>query len=156
MSLNNHRLIYLVILVVIICFGLYSKRITGRITEIIDLKDVMWSMAVYFIFRLLLIDWSTIKIALIGLIFSYLIEVSQLYHSDWIDSLRRTSLGELTLGSTFLWSDLLAYSFGIVIGLIIDYFLIYYLSSKRIPWIHNRWNVIQAHRCLHIKHKIFC
>jgi len=138
MSRNTHRLIYLIILVVIICFGLYSKGITGIITEIIDLKDVMWSMAVYFIFRLLLIDWSIIKIALIGLIFSYLIEVSQIYHSEWLDSLRRTFLGELTLGSAFVWGDLLAYTCGVVIGLIIDYILISFLSSKKSPRIQNR------------------
>lgn len=138
MNRNSHRLIYLIILVIIICLGLYTKRITGRITEIIDLKDIIWSMAVYFIFRLLLIDWSIIKIALIGLIFSYLVEVSQLYHSEWLDSLRRTFLGELTLGSTFVLRDLLAYACGIGLGLVVDYILSSFLLSKRSIRNHKR------------------
>ena len=49
-----------------------------------------------------------------------IIEISQLYHAPWIDSIRATTLGGLILGFGFLWSDLICYTVGIVIGAIID------------------------------------
>ena len=51
---------------------------------------------------------------------SYSIEISQLYHAPWIDAIRNTILGGLILGFGFLWSDLVCYTIGIIIGIIID------------------------------------
>jgi glycopeptide antibiotics resistance protein len=124
------RLIYLLILFIIICIGLYSKRITGVITEVIDLKDVVWATMVYFLFRIVFINWSKIKVAAIGILFSCVVEISQLYHDDWIDKLRGTFLGGIILGSEFVWTDLLAYLCGIAFGIIIDYFVESCLSSR--------------------------
>ena len=72
----------------------------------------------YFLFYLT--KKSTIFILVISIIFSYGIEISQLYHAPWIDSIRATTLGGLILGFGFLWSDLICYTVGIVIGAIID------------------------------------
>jgi glycopeptide antibiotics resistance protein len=130
MNRMTKRSIYLLVLFVIICIGLYSKRMTGIITEIIDFKDVVWAMMVYFLFRIVFIDWSIKKIAVIGILFSFMVEVSQLYHADWIDKLRETYLGELILGSGFVWSDLLAYLCGIGFGIIIDYLIESYLINR--------------------------
>jgi uncharacterized protein YebE (UPF0316 family) len=73
-------------------------------------------IAVGFIFK----DKKTSYVAFLGICFCYLIEISQLYHAFWIDSIRRTTLGGLVLGYGFLWSDLLAYAIGIGVGIIID------------------------------------
>ena len=54
--------------------------------------------------------------AAISLALAFLVEVSQLYHAPWIDSLRQTTLGGLVLGFGFLWTDLVCYSVGIVTG----------------------------------------
>jgi glycopeptide antibiotics resistance protein len=93
---------------------------TGIITEIIDFKDIFWAMMIYILFRILFINWSVKKVAVIGVLFSIIVEVSQLYHDDWIDKIRRTFLGELMLGSDFVWTDLLAYLCGVGFGIIID------------------------------------
>jgi Protein of unknown function (DUF2809) len=49
------------------------------------------------------------------------VEVGQLYHAPWIDSIRRTTLGRPILGFDFVWSDLACYALGdgpgILIGL---------------------------------------
>jgi len=123
MNRMTKRLIYLLILFIIISIGLYSKRMTGKITEIIDLKDVVWAMMVYFLFRIVFINWSIKKVAAVGMLFSIVVEVSQLYHDDWIDKLRSTFLGGIILGSGFVWSDLSAYLCGVVFGITIDYFI---------------------------------
>jgi hypothetical protein len=130
MNRLTRRLIYLFILVVIICIGLYSRRMTGTITEIIDVKDVFWSVMVYFLFRIVFLEWSIKKVAVAGILLSFIIEVSQLYHDNWIDQLRRTFLGEMILGSQFVWGDLGAYLIGIGIGIVIDYFVESYFERR--------------------------
>lgn len=56
----------------------------------------------------------------LALVFSYLIEISQLYHAPWIDAIRATALGGLVLGFCFLWSDILCYTVGVLLGIIVD------------------------------------
>ena len=58
--------------------------------------------------------------ALLSLSFSILIEVSQLYHAPWIDSIRRTTMGGLVLGFGFVWSDLACYAVGVGLGVVIE------------------------------------
>lgn len=54
--------------------------------------------------------------AAISLAVAFLVEISQLYHAPWIDSIRQTTLGGLVLGFGFLWTDLVCYSVGIATG----------------------------------------
>lgn len=63
---------------------------------------------------------ETKELAVISLLFCYGIEMSQLYHAPWIDSIRATTLGGLVLGYGFLWSDLIAYTIGVGIGLFLE------------------------------------
>lgn len=65
---------------------------------------------------------------LISLLFCYFIEVSQLYQASWINNLRNTTIGGLILGHGFLWSDILAYTFGVTIATIFE--LLKYKSSS--------------------------
>ncbi len=63
---------------------------------------------------------STIKIALLAIIFSFAIEFSQLYQAEWINMIRSTRLGGLILGFGFLWTDLVCYIVGVGIEVMID------------------------------------
>ena len=71
------RLVYLAILIIIIILGLYSKDLEGRITEMIDVKDVIWAMMVYFLFRIVFPGGGFIKIIILSALFSLFIEISQ-------------------------------------------------------------------------------
>ncbi|WP_373330910.1 ribosomal maturation YjgA family protein [Salmonirosea aquatica] len=51
----------------------------------------------------------------------YCIELSQLYQADWINTLRSTRLGGLVLGFGFLWSDLVCYFVGTLLGVGLEY-----------------------------------
>ena len=55
-------------------------------------------------------------IALHALVFSISIELSQLYHASWIDTLRYTRIGGLVLRYVFMWSDIVCYVLGITLG----------------------------------------
>ncbi len=59
--------------------------------------------------------------ASISLALAFLVEISQLYHAPWIDSIRQTTLGGLVLGFGFLWTDLVCYSVGIGTGALTEW-----------------------------------
>ncbi len=120
MSPTPKRLTSFIILIIIIILGLYSRSISGNFTKIIDLKDLLWAMMVYFLFRIVFIEWPIKRVAVSTLLFSIVIEVSQLYHSQWIDKLRETFLGGIILGTSFVWSDFIAYSVGIGLCILLE------------------------------------
>ncbi len=82
--------------------------------------DTLWALAAFLGFGLILRRQSTWRVALFAMTFSILIEVSQLYHAPWLDSIRHTILGGLILGFGFLWSDLACYAVGVGLGVAIE------------------------------------
>ena len=119
--MRRNRLLYLLLTIIVMILGLLSRKIEG-LPEIISLYsgDILWALMVFLLFAFLFNKKSTIFIISWAIIFSYSIEISQLYHAPWIDSIRNTTLGGLILGFGFLWSDLVCYTIGIIIGIIID------------------------------------
>jgi len=111
------RIIFALLICVTIILGLVSRQITGIPLFI---GDILWATMVYFIMRFLFIKKSLNISVIASLLFSYTIEFSQLYKAPWINNLRHTLFGRLVLGDTFLWSDLLCYTVGIGIGVLID------------------------------------
>lgn len=86
---------------------------------------------IFYIMRFFFIHKSLKGVFLISLLFCYFIEVSQLYQAGWINNLRNTTIGGLILGHGFLWSDILAYTFGVTIAAIFE-LLKHKLSSSKI------------------------
>ena len=82
--------------------------------------DTLWALAAFLGFGLILPRTSTRTVALLAMAFSVLIELSQLYHAPWLDSIRHTTLGGLILGFGFLWSDLACYAAGVGLGVILE------------------------------------
>jgi hypothetical protein len=66
---------------------------------------------------------SILITAFFSVMFSFGIEISQLYQSDWLNSFRNTLIGGLILGRGFLLIDLLRYSLGILISIVIELFI---------------------------------
>lgn len=119
--MKRSRLLYLILTIIVMILGLLSRKISG-LPKIIELYsgDILWALMVFLIIAFIFNKKSTIFIISWAIIFSYSIEISQLYHAPWIDSIRNTTLGALVLGFGFLWSDLFCYTVGIIIGAIID------------------------------------
>jgi hypothetical protein len=78
--------------------------------------DTLWALALFLFLGLLFPKQRTTAVALLAVAVAFGVEFSQLYHAPWIDHLRATRLGGLLLGFGFLWSDLLCYSTGILLG----------------------------------------
>ena len=119
--MKRSRLLYLILTIIVMILGLLSRKISG-LPKIIELYsgDILWALMVFLLFAFLFNKKSTIFIISWAIICSYSIEISQLYHAPWIDAIRNTVLGGLILGFGFLWSDLVCYTIGIIIGIIID------------------------------------
>jgi hypothetical protein len=110
-------------LIALVCLlGISSRRYAHVLPGFIAAYsgDTLWALAVYLGTGLVLPRASTRTIALLAMIFSVAIELSQLYHAPWIDSIRQTTLGGLILGFGFLWSDLSCYAVGVGLGVMID------------------------------------
>jgi glycopeptide antibiotics resistance protein len=123
--MNRNRLLYLALIVLTVLAGLASRHFSSSLPRWITLYlgDALWALMVFFGFAFLFKRKSTLWIAAATLLFSFAIEISQLYHAPWIDSIRHTRIGGLILGFGFLWSDLVFYTAGIVLGVVVDKFL---------------------------------
>lgn len=115
----------------VIALGLASRKYAVLLPAIIGeyAGDTLYALMAYCGIGLLKPDYTILKVAALALIYSYLIEISQLYHAPWLDSLRHIKLGGLILGYTFLWSDIICYTIGVIIGLVLE--LIFYSSIKK-------------------------
>lgn len=122
MIYKRNRLLYGVMIIIVIILGLYSRKMTAIIPNFLNtyLGDALWALMIFIAFGFIFITMDTRIVGLIGLSFCYLIELSQLFHANWIDTIRKTTLGGLILGYGFLWSDLVAYAIGIGVGIVIE------------------------------------
>ncbi len=82
--------------------------------------DTLWATTAFLVVGMALPAWGMLRVAALAFALSCVVEVSQLYHAPWIDALRNTTVGGLLLGYEFLWSDLLCYFAGVLIGMALD------------------------------------
>lgn len=75
---------------------------------------------IYLLVRIVFIHKKTSLITTLALLFCYAVEVLQLYQGNWMIELRKTLFGRYVLGQGFLWTDLVAYTFGILTTFIIE------------------------------------
>lgn len=122
MAYKRNRLLYAGMIIIVIILGLCSRKIANVMPDFLNiyLGDALWALMIFISFGFIFREMETKTVALIGISFCYLIELSQLYHANWIDNIRNTTLGGLVLGCVFSWSDLLAYAIGIGAGVTID------------------------------------
>lgn len=106
----------------VILIGLASRRYPWTYPALLaDYPgDAFWAMAAYLGIVLVRPAIPVRNASMIALAISFAVEFSQLYHDDWIDSIRATTFGRLVLGSGFDPLDLLAYVAGVVIVMIVD------------------------------------
>ena len=116
--MQRNRLVYSALIVLTLLSGLASRQFQDYLPTFLATYagDTLWALLVFLLTGFLLPKKSIFFNALVALIFSFGIEISQLYHAPWIDAIRQTRLGGLILGFGFLWSDLLCYTAGIGIG----------------------------------------
>ncbi len=112
---RRNRLLQLVLIVVVSILGIGSRRYGDHLPGFIAdyAGDTLWAVAAFLAIGLVLPRASTWVVAGLALLVSVAVELSQLYHAPWIDSIRSTTAGSLLLGFGFLWSDLACYAVGV-------------------------------------------
>jgi hypothetical protein len=101
--------------------------------------DTLWALAAFLGTGLVLPRASSRTIALQAMSFSVAVELSQLYHGPWIDSIRQITLGGLILGFGFVWSDPACYPVGVGLGIMID------IGAKALKERQHRTSTEPAH-----------
>ncbi|MBB3056666.1 ribosomal maturation YjgA family protein [Mucilaginibacter gotjawali] len=125
--MTKTRLTWFILIIVTIILGLLSRHIAGIPLFI---GDILWATMIYFGFRFLFITRSVKFIVIASLLFCYAIEFSQLYQAPWINNIRHTVIGGLVLGEVFLWGDLLSYTIGVAIGVLVQKYMIKYPDNS--------------------------
>ncbi|MCK5727734.1 MAG: DUF2809 domain-containing protein [Methylococcales bacterium] len=112
---------YLPLLMILIAMGLASRTISNQLPNwyVMYAGDFLWAMLIFFMYCLVF-NLKAKKAFIISIITVYLIEISQLFHPQWLDYLRSIKLFSLILGFAFLWSDIVAYTFGLFFAVIVD------------------------------------
>jgi hypothetical protein len=133
MKLRRRKPLVQIILIALVCLlGIGSRRYAHVLPEFIAafVGDTLWALAAYLGIGLIIPRASTWTVACLAMAFSVAIELSQLYHAHWIDSIRHTTLGGLILGFGFLWSDLACYAVGVGIGVIVEWIALIARKSR--------------------------
>lgn len=125
MNTKRNRVVYALFTIVVIILGLSSRKFAFALPHLLNdyLGDALWALMIFTGFGFLFPKTETKKLAFISLMFCYGIEASQLYHAEWIDSIRATTLGGHVLGYGFLWSDVVAYTIGVGVGILCEFML---------------------------------
>jgi len=116
----RHRLHYAGLIFFTIIIGLFARTKYVPAFLYLWLGDALYAVLIFFVLGFFYNKKSVLWVALSALLTCYLIEITQLYQADWLNLLRETKLGSLTLGHGFLWSDLLAYAVGVLMGIAIE------------------------------------
>ncbi|MEL6135021.1 MAG: DUF2809 domain-containing protein [Bacteroidota bacterium] len=130
---DRRRQLYTALIIGIIPIGLYSRiwyrsvedQCTGGVLCVWGeyAPDALYALMFYWLARWVWVNRSFGWSAMLALAFCYGIEVLQFYHAPWIDAIRATPLGGLILGFSFLWSDIVCYSLGVGVGVVVDVLL---------------------------------
>ncbi|MCJ8164628.1 DUF2809 domain-containing protein [Pontibacter sp. E15-1] len=101
----------MLLLLLIIAAGLLSRKIAG-----IPLMagDVLYAVMMYVLVSFFCAG-SIVNVAMMSICICFAIEISQLWRAPWLLALRQTTLGKLVLGQGFVWSDLAAYTLGVLL-----------------------------------------
>lgn len=84
------------------------------------LGDALWATMIYWIVGVIGPTIARPRRAIIAVLVCWGVELSQLYHPPWLDGLRRTTLGSLTLGTGFDARDFAAYAMGVAAAFILE------------------------------------
>jgi len=121
-SARRRRAVYACLIPVVALVALGTRRFPEHLPRLVAQYggDTLWALAAFLLLGIAFPSLGTMAVAAVTFAVSCLVEVSQLYHAPWIDSVRATTVGGLVLGFEFLWSDLACYLTGVVLGALLE------------------------------------
>lgn len=125
--MKKARTYYFLTFLGIIALGILSRKIAFIPLWI---GDFLYAVMIYFLVRIFLPFKKAFSIFLLSLFICYCIEFLQLYQAEWMIELRKTLFGRYVLGQGFLWSDILAYTFGASFAFILEKSILNVFNQK--------------------------
>jgi hypothetical protein len=133
--LVRNRLLYILAVAILVVVSLPTRSSAAQympLFVVLYVGDTLWAMAIFLTFGVAFPKWRTRDLALFVLAGCWAVEFSQSYHTEWLDAIRRTTVGGLILGHGFLWSDVICYAIGVGLGVLLE-LAIWSLLSRRTP-----------------------
>ncbi len=81
--------------------------------------DILSATCIYFGVAFVAIRRSTVQRCLLAYLICVLLELQQLLRWTWLVRAREETPLDILLGHGFLWSDIVSYAFGVVLGAIV-------------------------------------
>jgi hypothetical protein len=122
MKIQKHLILAIIVLLIIIPLGLFSKIYSGTGHEWVNNKlggvfyEIFWCL----IFFIILPKSKPIKIVIGVFVVTCILEFMQLWENEFLVMIRSNFIGRTIIGSSFTWSDFFHYS----IGSLLAYFLL--------------------------------
>ncbi len=116
------RLFYLFLTLTTIAIALFLRKMWLYLPFFINIwiGDYLWAAMLFWASMVFFLNFDRRKVTLALIVFCWFVEASQAFHTPWLDSFRDTTLGGLLLGHGFLWSDIVAYTAGVVSAYFVD------------------------------------
>lgn len=121
-SSARRRALFALLAALVVPVGLATRRHPQLFPEFVATYagDVLWAVVAYLLVGVLAPAASIRTRATIALASAFMIEFSQLWHPEWLDAIRGTTLGHLALGIGFEWSDLPCYTIGVLAAALLE------------------------------------
>ncbi|MCT4590369.1 MAG: DUF2809 domain-containing protein [Carboxylicivirga sp.] len=131
--MSRNRILYFLLVITTIIVGLASRKFAYLLPDFINLGlgDALWALMMYGIIGFIVPRLSIRNLAIATLVICFVVELSQLWQADWLNAIRNNRFGALVLGRGFLWSDLIAYSLGVGMGVLLEYFCLKSLLQNK-------------------------
>lgn len=109
------------IALVIVTLGLATRPLK-HYSEFLGsaLGDALYAALIYILIGMALPRLRPSLVLITATLITWMVEVSQLWHTAWFDAVRRTTLGTLALGGTFSFGDLGWYLLGTVTAALVE------------------------------------
>ncbi len=119
---HRKRTWYLLAFIVTIALGLASRRFPHILPSALGKYpgDALWAIMVFFGMGAIFNKVPSFELGCGALAFSFGIEALKLCQAPWLVSLRHTTPGHLVFGHVFAWQNLVAYTVGILLGLLVE------------------------------------
>ena len=121
--MQKHKpiIIAIVLLIIIIPIGFYSKLYTGLGNEWVNNKlggvfyEIFWCLVLYIIFPKV----KPFKIGIWVFLITCILEFAQLLNNGFLEIIRSNFIGQTIFGNSFTWTDFPYYFIGSVLGYLI-------------------------------------
>ena len=92
------------------------------------LGNVLKALIIYLFIAFIFKKISAINISVISMLICSCFSISNLCEIPWVDNIKNTSIGLFILGNSFVYTDLICYLVGVILGFVLEMLL---LVSKK-------------------------